>query len=79
MVTASFTAKIADFGESKALVTPKAEGHEAGVAFASKSGGLVTVRGTPTFMAPEVFKAEPYGAAADVFSFSLVLLERESG
>ena len=40
-----------------------------------QAGDLMTIRGTPTFMAPEVFRAEKYGVSADTFSFALVLLE----
>jgi len=33
------------------------------------------MRGTPVYMAPEMWRKEAYGAAADVYSFSLVAWE----
>ena len=70
MLTSSFTGKIADFGESKfmeaknttdgddedALMTKKIENMNE--LYKPRTGQLMTVRGTPVFMAPEVFRAE---------------------
>jgi hypothetical protein len=56
--------KIADFGLSRTIATSRM--------------ATTSSIGTPLFMAPEVFTAtdtEPYGTAADVYSFALVIYE----
>ena len=64
LVTDDLSAKITDFGESKAL---------------SHDENTMTTVGTPYFMAPEVFSDEEgdrqYSPAVDVYSFGMVLLE----
>jgi serine/threonine protein kinase len=64
LVTGDLSAKITDFGESKAL---------------SNDQNTMTTVGTPYFMAPEVFSGEEddkqYSTAVDVYSFGMVLLE----
>ena len=35
----------------------------------------MTITGTPYYIAPEIFKCEPYNAAADIFSCGIILFE----
>jgi len=58
LLTSGFSAKVSDFGSSKALVT---------------SADEMTVTGTPIYMAPEVVRGEQYNDAADVYSFGILL------
>jgi len=60
------TAKIFDFGLAKELKEKDKVGHDQ---------YLASQAGTQRYMAPEVFHAEPYGLAADVYSFSVLLWE----
>ena len=46
-----------------------------GGASASSAAAMTAGCGTPQWMAPEVLKAEPYGRAADVYAFAVVLFE----
>lgn len=50
--------KLGDFGISKEL---------------SKSGNAASSRGTPLYMAPEVFRGETYGRTVDTYSLGIVL------
>jgi serine/threonine protein kinase len=50
--------KLGDFGISKEL---------------SKSGRAASMKGTPLFMAPEVFRGEKYDVRADLYSLGIVL------
>lgn len=50
--------KLGDFGISKEL---------------SKSGRAASMRGTPLYMAPEVYRGEKYDAAVDIYSLGIVL------
>jgi serine/threonine protein kinase len=65
LVSGDLSAKITDFGESKAL--------------SNSDDNTMTTVGTPYFMAPEVFSGEEddkqYSKAVDVYSFGMVLLE----
>jgi len=51
LLTTSFTAKVADFGASKALT----------------ASSEMTMTGTPIYMAPEVVLGESYDSSADVY------------
>lgn len=68
LTTNSGQLKIADFGCSKKI-------DEA----CSKTRGCQTLAGTPSTMAPEVVKAEPYGTKADIWSFGCVIVEIITG
>jgi len=57
LLTTSFTAKVADFGASKALT----------------ASSEMTMTGTPIYMAPEVVLGEKYGKPADVYSFAVLM------
>jgi len=57
LLTTSFTAKVADFGASKALT----------------ASSEMTMTGTPIYMAPEVVTGESYGSSADVYSFAVLM------
>lgn len=50
--------KIGDFGIAREL---------------SKSGRAASMRGTPLYMAPEVFRGDKYDAAVDIYSLGIVL------
>jgi alpha-tubulin suppressor-like RCC1 family protein/serine/threonine protein kinase len=50
--------KLGDFGISKEL---------------SKSGRATSMRGTPLYMAPEVYRGEKYDTAVDIYSLGIVL------
>lgn len=58
------TVKIADFGVARVL---------------DQTGVMTAETGTYRWMAPEVIEHQPYGAAADVFSFGVVLWELLTG
>jgi hypothetical protein len=62
------TVKLADFGLSKSL--PKADKH-AGYDLDSKFK-LTGETGSYRYMAPEVFRHEPYNKQVDVYSFSMI-------
>ena len=67
LITADLRCKITDFGLSfRQELTSKS------YALAS------TLVGTPYYMAPEVFKSEPYGPAADVWSLGVVGLRADA-
>ena len=69
LLTVSYTAKIADFGEVRQARLQS-----------SKRNLVTTVRGTPLYMAPEITTMDGLPTpAADVFSFALILLEIVSG
>ena len=57
LLTTSFTAKVADFGASKALT----------------ASSEMTMTGTPIYMAPEVVTGESYNSSADVYSFAVLV------
>ena len=57
LLTSCLTAKLADFGTSKAV----------------DRSAVQTIVGTPIFMAPEVHKGDSYSHSADVFSFGMTL------
>lgn len=50
--------KLGDFGIAREL---------------SKSGRAASMRGTPLYMAPEIFRGEKYDAAVDIYSLGIVL------
>jgi len=50
--------KLGDFGISKEL---------------SKSGRAASMRGTPLYMAPEIYRGEKYDAVVDIYSLGIVL------
>ena len=50
--------KIGDFGIAREL---------------SKSGRAASMRGTPLYMAPEIFRGEKYDAAVDIYSLGIVM------
>eukprot|EP00519_Triparma_laevis_P008541 CAMPEP_0182519926 /NCGR_PEP_ID=MMETSP1321-20130603/45350_1 /TAXON_ID=91990 /ORGANISM="Bolidomonas sp., Strain RCC1657" /LENGTH=708 /DNA_ID=CAMNT_0024727921 /DNA_START=767 /DNA_END=2889 /DNA_ORIENTATION=- len=57
LLTKSLTAKLADFGTSKAI----------------DQSAEQTIVGTPVFMAPEVYQGGMYDHSADVFSFGMTV------
>ena len=57
LLSTSFTAKVADFGSSKAM-TGEAD---------------LTMTGTPIYMAPEIVRGEQYDGKADVYSFAVLM------
>jgi serine/threonine protein kinase len=59
LVTAGFDVKIADFGLARTLAP----------------GRMQTYCGTPSYMAPEIVRQEPYTEKADVYSFGIVMWE----
>jgi predicted Ser/Thr protein kinase len=69
MVTAKGGVKILDFGLARQLAAP---GHER----LTRDG---TVVGTPAYMAPEQFQGRDVNAAADVFTFGVMLYELAAG
>ncbi len=52
------TYKLGDFGIARTI---------------EKTTGSMSKKGTYTYMAPEVYKGEPYGATADIYSLGLVM------
>jgi serine/threonine protein kinase len=56
--------KLGDFGIAKEL---------------SKTGKAASMRGTPLYMAPEVFRGEKYDAAVDIYSLGIVLYKLLNG
>lgn len=50
--------KLGDFGIARTL---------------SQVNSTLSIKGTPAYMAPEVFRGEPYGATADIYSLGVVL------
>ena len=52
---------ISDFGLARALP--------------NEAGGITPAKGTPMYMAPEVFSGKPYDAKADVYSYGMMLYE----
>lgn len=67
LVTPEGECKLTDYGASKALIDH------------GRSAMLSTCIGTPNYMAPEVFRGEPYNAAADVWSAGCLLVELLTG
>ena len=53
----NFTAKVADFGSSKAMT----------------DSSNMTMTGTPIYMAPEVVRGDSYDTSADVYSFGVLM------
>jgi serine/threonine protein kinase len=53
--------KLGDFGIAREL---------------SKSGRAASTRGTPLFMAPEVFRGDPYDATVDIYSLGIVMYKQ---
>ena len=64
LLTAQFSAKVADFGTSKAFR-------------GGKTDVEMTLTGTPIYMAPEIVRGENYDKSADVFSFAVTVLALE--
>eukprot|EP00039_Didymoeca_costata_P021910 m.345741 g.345741 ORF g.345741 m.345741 type:complete len:1174 (+) comp27133_c0_seq1:188-3709(+) len=80
LLTETGTAKVADFGSIKAID----RGNETRFGSKSSQRGALTVTatlgvGTPLWSAPEIYAGKwgvsHYGAAADVYSFSIVMYE----
>ena len=69
MVSNDGSIKLADFGASKRVEALNAE---------SDDGMELTMRGTPYFMAPEVFE-EKYGSKADIWSVGGVIYQMVTG
>lgn len=69
LIDAAGTARLADFGCSKAL---------AGAVNRSRAG-CGTLVGSPYWMAPEVIRNEPYGTKADVWSVGCTVVEMLNG
>jgi serine/threonine protein kinase len=67
LVSDAGVVKLADFGSSKRLVQQQIDGME-----------TLTMRGTPYFMAPEVFE-EKYGSKADIWSVGCVAFQMATG
>ncbi|KAJ3205834.1 Mitogen-activated protein kinase kinase kinase 3 [Clydaea vesicula] len=67
--------KITDFGVSKQL--EKKDGEE-DAAYNVRSS-LNSIRGTPSWMAPEIVDQHGYSAKVDIWSFGCVMLEMLSG
>ena len=60
LLSKEMVAKVGDFGMAKIMASKDvAETH--------------TIAGTPYWMSPEVIKGERYGAAADVYSFAIIM------
>ena len=59
LVTDTYTIKVADFGEARAF----------------NENNTMTQVGTPLFIAPEIVKGDYYSTQADVFSYSLTVLQ----
>lgn len=64
LLSADGTAKLSDFGTSREV---------------SESANLLTVTGTPWFMAPEVVKGTGHGAAADMWSLGCTMIQLARG
>eukprot|EP00051_Salpingoeca_urceolata_P012696 m.157150 g.157150 ORF g.157150 m.157150 type:complete len:998 (-) comp17576_c0_seq1:7-3000(-) len=80
LLSASMRAKVADFGSMKDVVFGRGGGKPLpaanGVMTMADPGMTMTVGiGTPMYMAPEVMRGDAYDAAADVWSFAVVLWE----
>ena len=56
--------KLGDFGIARAL---------------SQANTMMSIKGTPTYMAPEVFRGEHYGITSDIYSLGVVLYRLLSG
>jgi serine/threonine protein kinase len=65
LITATGVVKLTDFGFAKELHSHTAQ--------------LTSVRGTPLYMAPELFQQAQYTAAADVWSLGVLLFELAAG
>ena len=73
LIDARFNAKLADFGEAREVLIEDDAGDE-GSSFA-----MTTERGTPQWMAPEMFVAQNYNAKVDIYSLGIVLWEIGTG
>ncbi|MBK6689264.1 MAG: protein kinase [Deltaproteobacteria bacterium] len=69
-------ARVLDFGLAKLVKVEPSDTHSL---FETKLDGRDTLRGTPAYMAPEQWKKEPVGAAADVWALGVILYELLSG
>lgn len=69
-------ARVLDFGLAKLVKVEPTDTHSL---FETKLDGRDTLRGTPAYMAPEQWKKEPVGAAADVWALGVILFELLSG
>lgn len=72
IVQSNNRAKLVDFGFHKILSTEKQQDSDNPSAFTSPVGALM-------YMAPEVWRAQPYGRPADVFSFGCTMYEVLAG
>ena len=64
LITEMVSAKITDFGSSRAK---------------HAGGAMITTAGTPLFAAPEVMRGQHYDETADVFSFGVLLMSLAVG
>jgi formylglycine-generating enzyme required for sulfatase activity len=73
--------KLLDFGLAELLPEPLARETPASIADGGSgtSPGVVTIAGTPLYMAPEIWRGEPATRASDVFSVGVVLFELCAG
>lgn len=79
VVTATNTAKLVDFGFHKILNNnPAAEKHDQPDDDADPAT-MTSPVGALMYMAPEVWRAQPYGRPADVFSFGCTMYEVLAG
>lgn len=62
LITEDFICKLTDFGLSRILNDPGAEKH-------------MTLCGTPSWIAPEIFRGDAYSSAVDVYSYAIVFWE----
>ncbi|OQS05660.1 kinase [Thraustotheca clavata] len=64
LCSATFGCKVSDFGLSRR--------------YKKDLDAIMTIVGTPFWLAPEVIRSEKYGRGADVYSFGIVLTELET-
>jgi len=84
LITPEFNAKLTDFGCILMTHGPKGQSSSTGKTKHLRSrwqlmanGGLI--RGTPGYIAPEVYRGEQAGARSDLFSFGVLLWQLATG